>query len=173
VKPPFKPMNVVAEFSLLLKSYGIHVVTGDHYGGNWPSEQFARNGIRYELSDKTKSDLYLNVLPLLNSGRVELVDNARLIAQFCGLERRVARSGRDSIDHGPGGHDDICNAAAGAILLASGPAPMRIPPELIAQIQAMPPYRSLGGQRVTAEQMFGERKAKQMAAMANRRLYGW
>jgi hypothetical protein len=34
------------------------------------------------------------------------------------LERRTARGGRDSIDHGPGAHDDIANAVAGAIVLA-------------------------------------------------------
>jgi hypothetical protein len=29
------------------------------------------------------------------------------------LERRVARSGRDSIDHAPGAHDDLANCVAG------------------------------------------------------------
>jgi hypothetical protein len=32
---------------------------------------------------------------------------------LCGLERRTARSGKDSIDHGPGGHDDVANVVAG------------------------------------------------------------
>jgi hypothetical protein len=64
-----------------------------------------------------KSDLYREVLPLLNAGRVELLDLPRLRAQFLGLERRVMRGGRDSIDHGPSGHDDVVNAAAGAIHL--------------------------------------------------------
>jgi hypothetical protein len=41
------------------------------------------------------------------------LDNPKLINQFIGLERRTARGGRDSIDHPPGGHDDICNAVAG------------------------------------------------------------
>jgi hypothetical protein len=35
------------------------------------------------------------------------------------LERRTARSGRDSIDHAPGAHDDIANSVAGALLLAA------------------------------------------------------
>jgi hypothetical protein len=39
-----------------------------------------------------------------------------LIAQLLGLERRTARSGKDSIDHAPGGHDDVANAAASALL---------------------------------------------------------
>lgn len=34
------------------------------------------------------------------------------------LERRVSRGGRDRIDHGPHGHRDVVNAAAGALVLA-------------------------------------------------------
>ncbi len=33
-----------------------------------------------------------------------------------GLERKVARGGRDSIGHGPGGRNDVANAAAGALV---------------------------------------------------------
>ena len=58
---------------------------------------------------------------MLNSGRVALLDSQRLVNQFVGLERKVARGGRESIDHCPGGHDDIANAVAGAIGLASQP----------------------------------------------------
>jgi len=43
-----------------------------------------------------------------------------------GLERRTARGGRDSIDHGPGAKDDVANAAAGVLVLASGNVPMII-----------------------------------------------
>jgi len=39
-----------------------------------------------------------------------------MIAQFLGLERRTARGGRDSIDHGPGGRDDVANTVAGALV---------------------------------------------------------
>jgi hypothetical protein len=38
--------------------------------------------------------------------------------QLVGLERRTARGGKDSIDHCPGAHDDVANAAAGAIVTA-------------------------------------------------------
>jgi hypothetical protein len=64
-----------------------------------------------------KSDIYKNLLPLINSGSVELLDNSRLISQLCSLERRKARGGRDSIDHGPGQHDDVANAVAGSLVL--------------------------------------------------------
>lgn len=49
---------------------------------------------------------------------MELLDNARLISQLIGLERRTARGGRDSIDHASGMHDDLANAVAGAIVTA-------------------------------------------------------
>ena len=52
------------------------------------------------------------------SRRCELLDHQRLLTQLCGLERRTGRgTGRDNIDHVPGGHDDIANAAAGALTL--------------------------------------------------------
>ena len=46
----------------------------------------------------------------------------RLAAQLCSLERRTARGGKDSIDHPPGGHDDLANAVAGvAAILTQQP----------------------------------------------------
>jgi hypothetical protein len=56
---------------------------------------------------------------MLNAGRVTLPKSERLVNQLCGLERRVARSGKDSIDHGRGSHDDLANSVAGAADLAS------------------------------------------------------
>jgi hypothetical protein len=97
-----------------LGAYGITAIYGDRYAGMWPVEQFARFNIRYEQSAKPKSDLYLDLLPLLNSGQIHLLDHSKLINQICSLERRTARGGRDSIDHPPGGgfHDDIANCVA-------------------------------------------------------------
>jgi hypothetical protein len=113
VKPPFSPEAVCAEFATVCKSYGVSKVIGDRYAGEWPKEQFGKFGIRYEQSAKPKSDLYIDLLAAINSRRVALLDNGKLINQLCSLERRVARSGHDSIDHAPGAHDDIANAVAG------------------------------------------------------------
>jgi len=68
-------------------------------------------------SEAPKSDLYLAALPVLTSGKVELPDHTRLIRQLRGLERRTARSGKDSVDHGPRGKDDIANSVCGLIAL--------------------------------------------------------
>jgi hypothetical protein len=118
-KAPFSPDSVVGEFSGTLTAFGISTVTGDRYAGEWPRERFQVYGIRYEPAELNRSELYLAFLPLVNSGRVDLLDNARMVSQFCGLERRTSRGGRDSIDHAPGGHDDVANAVAGAAWLAS------------------------------------------------------
>jgi hypothetical protein len=74
---------------------------------------FSRFNIRFEQAARPKSDLYVDLLASLNSRRVDLLDNPKLISQLCALERRTARSGRDSVDHQPGGHDDVANAVAG------------------------------------------------------------
>ena len=125
VKPPFSPEQVTKDFADLLKSYRIRKVCGDRYAGEWPRERFRVHGISYELSDEPKSEIYLNFLPVLNSGRAQLLALPRLQSQLLGLERRTGRSGRDSIDHAPGGHDDVANAAAGALLLAAKTARAR------------------------------------------------
>jgi hypothetical protein len=113
VKPPFSPEAVINEFSILLGTYDVSKVIGDHYGGEFPRELFRRRGITYWTCDRSKSDLYRDMLPALNSGRILLPRNDKLGNQFVGLERRTTRAGRDSIDHAPGGHDDIVNAVAG------------------------------------------------------------
>lgn len=118
-RPPFSPDSVVAEFATALRAYGLSKVTGDRYGGQWPAERFAANGISYIPSEKNKSDLYKEALPLLNANRVELLDEPRMISQFCALERRTARGGRDSIDHPLSGSDDRSNCVAGAIVMTA------------------------------------------------------
>ena len=123
VRPPFSPESVVSDFAAVLKSYRIDRVHGDRYAGEWPREQFAKAGIIYQPSERSKSEIYRDALPLLNSGKAKLLDLPRLAAQLCNLERRTSRGGRDSIDHPPGGHDDIANAAAGALLNAGIPGP--------------------------------------------------
>jgi hypothetical protein len=67
-----------------------------------------------------------NLLPLLNSGRVELLGSRRLVAQLVGLERRVSRGGKDCIDHAPGAHDDLANSAAGALIACMNVSFMRL-----------------------------------------------
>ena len=122
VTPPFSPEAVVAEFAALVKTYRCTTVTGDRYGGEWPREQWRKCGVEYLIAEQDRSALYLTLLPAINSGssKVELLDHTRLLAQLAALERRTGPSGRDRVDHPAyaGAHDDVVNAAAGALVLA-------------------------------------------------------
>jgi hypothetical protein len=122
-RPPFSPESVATEFAALLKSYGVHKVTGDRHGGEWLRERFAVHGIQYEIAEKPKSDIYRSFLPLLNDGRAELLDVPHLISQLIGLERTVSKSGKELIGPAPNVHDDVANAVAGALVLALEAAP--------------------------------------------------
>jgi hypothetical protein len=118
IRPPFSPEAVVAEFAAVLKQYNITSVMGDSYAGLWPREQFLRHELDYRTSDLNRSSLYLELLPLLTSRRVQLLDDQRLLNQLANLERRTGRSSKDTVDHGPTGSDDVINSAAGALVLA-------------------------------------------------------
>ena len=77
-------------------------------------EPFRRHGISYEVCKQPKSDLFRDMLPLLNSGHIILPRHERLIAQIVGLERKVSRAGRQ---HRPCArrHDDLANAVGGVV----------------------------------------------------------
>jgi hypothetical protein len=117
IKPPFDPSHVVKEFCDVLKAYRIYSVTGDRYAGEWVREQFSRHQISYRHSERNKSELYLEALPLFTTGVVDLLNSQPLAIELMQLERRTARSGKDSIDHPPGGRDDHANACCGVLAL--------------------------------------------------------
>src|SRR3984893_3683988 len=116
IRPPFNPDDAVRECADLCRAYGITRIVSDKYAAAWPVVRFSESGISLEQSAKPKSDLYLNFLSLADSGRVELLDNRRVVSEFAGLQWRTARSGRDSVDHGRDTHDDVCNVAAGVLV---------------------------------------------------------
>ena len=119
VRPPFNPEATTLEFADVLRRYRIAKVNGDRYGGEWVTDAFRKAGIYYAPSEKVKSQLYLDLLPLVNATACVLLDDDRLVRQLISLERRTGRgTGRDIIDHPPGAHDDLANAAAGALVMA-------------------------------------------------------
>jgi hypothetical protein len=119
-RPPFSPAEVVVEFCSEIARYRCGFVVGDRYASEILAEQFRAKGLGYRPSERTKSEIYLDVLPLLNSGQVELLDHPRLIGQLAALERATARSGKSTVDHPRNGRDDVANAASGAIVNAVG-----------------------------------------------------
>jgi hypothetical protein len=116
VRPPFDPSAALNECVALCRRYGVASLIGDRYAGEWPVARFKECGIELIQSARPKSDIYVDFLPLINAGQIELLDHPRLRAQLVGLERRTARSGKDSVDHAPGGHDDLANVVAGALV---------------------------------------------------------
>lgn len=118
VHPPFNPQDCVKEFADTIKSYGLSNVEGDRYSGSWCSSSFEKEGITYKNSELTKSDIYLEFLPIVMQGKVELLDNKYQTMQFRQLERRTGK-GKDSIDHPKGLHDDFSNSCAGVCVMAN------------------------------------------------------
>ncbi|MDV6326813.1 hypothetical protein Q5L94_01985 [Idiomarina sp. Sol25] len=112
------PAEIAKEYAEVMKAYKVRTATSDKYAGQWPADEFQRHGIRIEYSDCNRSQLYQHALPILNTGRVELPNDPKLLNQFAGLERRTSRSGVDKIDHPVGGSDDRANATAGLIYIA-------------------------------------------------------
>jgi hypothetical protein len=149
VRPPFSPEAVVDEFCALLKTYRVRSVTGDRYGGEFCRQPFRLRGIEYRLADKAKSDLYRDLLPVLNSGGVLLPKSDKLVAQLVGLERRTARGGRDSIDHAPNSHDDLANAVALACSVVAN-ARQIVPPHMASWSDPFAGFRRMREQEVAA-----------------------
>jgi len=118
-RAPFNPDAVTAEMAATVKSYGLLSCAGDRYGAQWVTQSFAKNGIGYHHSQRDRSAIYGEVLPLFTSGRARLLDHRRLVAQLASLERRTSSMGRDRIDHPVGAHDDLSNSTAGALIAAA------------------------------------------------------
>jgi hypothetical protein len=116
--PPFNRQDTAAAHTAMLREYGCMSTTGDKYAGDTYAQMFSKAQIEYNFCTQPKSELYSLALPFLSSRKVRLINNPKLIEQFCLLERRIARgSSRETIDHPQGSrfHDDCCNAVAGLI----------------------------------------------------------
>jgi hypothetical protein len=124
-KPPFSPQAIVERAAGDFRSYRLTKVKADKWGSAFVTESFAKQpgGPMCEQNAAPKSDIYNEFLPLANSGKVRLLDNARLIAQLISLECRTARGGRTTIDAPPKLHEDNANAACGALVEAAQARP--------------------------------------------------
>ena len=117
-QPPFAPSETLKEFCKILSAYRVTRIVGDRYAGAFPAEAFSKAGVTFEATEHSKSNLYKAVLPLITSGRVELLDKPRLRNQLLNLERRT-RGGRESIDHPRNGVDDVSNCTVGLLVYLS------------------------------------------------------
>ncbi len=120
VAPPFDPEVAVETLAQALRDYGLTAVFGDQYAGEWPVAAFRKYGITYLPSERSRSEIYLEMLPHFSRSAVELLDVPQLRTQLLLLERRTRAGGRDSVDHPRGAHDDLANSVCGALLAVAG-----------------------------------------------------
>jgi len=140
--PPFNPRDAVRKFVAALKVWRVSRVVGDAYAGQTFRADFEAEGISYETSDQTKSELYEAFEPKLNAGEVELLDDGKLQEQLLTLVWRGAK-----IDHQVGDHDDYANAACGALVLAHGDEGIMADPVKAAEFLAVTRQRLAGMRR--------------------------
>jgi hypothetical protein len=120
---PHNPDSVIHEAALVLRPFGVRSVQVDRFAGEFPIAAFRREGIRAEVAARTTSEHHLALLPLVNAGRVVILDQPELLKELRGLERRTGPGGRDHADHRRGAHDDAAAAVSGvAALLAKATA---------------------------------------------------
>jgi hypothetical protein len=118
IEPPFNPESTLEEFAEDLRRYRCTRVVGDGWAAGFPEQIFRKCGVSYVRADRTRSQYYLELLPILNARAADLLDNSKLVTQLANLERRPRSSGHDEIDAPPRQHEDLANAVAGCLVHA-------------------------------------------------------
>ena len=109
--------QTIAALCAHLKAWGINTVHGDGYGKPYISI-FARNGITYQVTSPSTSEIYLHCLSAWTSGSVCMLDgHARAVDQLTGLRRKVGQAGREYVEHPKSAHahDDLATVVSGII----------------------------------------------------------
>jgi hypothetical protein len=134
------PHEALLEFVTLAKQYRCRSVTGDAYGAEWVAGAYRAAGLEYHKSPLTRSELYLEGRIVFARGVISIPDQPQLLRELRLLERRVARSGKDSVDHGVGGSDDYANSLFGSINVAVRAAALASsePPIVVPYIHSVP-----------------------------------
>jgi hypothetical protein len=115
-----RPADVVIDMAKVLKVYNLSKVTGDKNSGEWVRQAFQDQGISYEVAELTASEYFLELIPLVNQGNIELLDDSQQTRQLVMLERKKSRSGKESLGHPQGQHDDRANSLAISAMIEKG-----------------------------------------------------
>jgi hypothetical protein len=124
----FDPREVTLQYAALCKEYHVREIVGDAYSAQWVAGAWREAGITYRKSPLTKSEIYLETIPLFTRGLVRLPDHPKLLRDLRLLERQTHRSGRDSVDHPRGQNDDFSNSCCGVLHLVGRIAAYKQPP---------------------------------------------
>ena len=116
---PFDPQQVTKEYADLCRQYRVTTVTGDRYAKEWTQSAWRNLLGTYREADKYAWELYLEALAPFNRGLVELPPDPALVREFKSLQRVAGRSGKESVEHPRGCHDDLANAVVGCLRLLS------------------------------------------------------
>lgn len=108
------PDTALAETVELFKRYHVRKIIGDRYSGAWIEPRLKAAGFEFVYAGMNKSDAFLELVPAINSQRVELLDHPELISQLKSLERKRGGGNKDKIEHpkGHGRRDDLANVGA-------------------------------------------------------------
>lgn len=139
ITPPFDPDVAVEGLSATLAEYGLRELTSDNYAAEWPVSSFRRHGITLKKSERSRSEIYLELLPHFSRGAIDLLDIPALRTQLLLLERKTRAGGKDVVDHPKGAHDDIANSVCGALLLAVSKRPMRVTAAALELLDSLGP----------------------------------
>ena len=118
-KPPFSPSAVIAEAAQVLAAYGLRSVSIDRFAPGLVAELFREHSVSCAVAERTTSEAFLELLALVNSQRVVLLDDSVLLGELRRLERRPSSAGRELVGHPSGAHDDLAAATAQALTLAA------------------------------------------------------
>lgn len=118
-KAPFNPSAVAAEAAALFARFGLRKIWIDRRAPGMVADLFREHTIDCEVSALTTSETFRELLPLINSQRVTLLDAPELLQELRRLERRPGNEGREVIEHLPRGSDDVAAAAASALVHAA------------------------------------------------------
>jgi hypothetical protein len=114
--PPFSPTDVLRQVADVCHLYNIEVVIGDRFAYAFAREILWNYGIKFRVNDKTTSQCFSELAPLLNAQEVLLPQNPKLLSQLGSLERKPSSRGREWIGHPAGNHhDDIAAAVSIAV----------------------------------------------------------
>ena len=114
IPAPHSPQAAIEEFAGLCERYYLKRVVSDKYSADFAIDAFRAHRITLEQTAPVRSELYIELLPLITSRECSLLDHDGLVSQLSNLERRNSGN-RPIIDHPANGHDDIANAVAGCL----------------------------------------------------------
>jgi hypothetical protein len=114
---PFQPSEMLAELGELAKRYRVTRVRIDKYGEPLITDGLDKVGLLSEVWEKNQSDVYLQSVQHFANGSVRLTDDRQLVFQLTSLQRRTAASGKSSVTHPVGQHDDLAAAVCSLVAM--------------------------------------------------------